>query len=105
MPEIRRLRLPDFLMSMWLPVAFRRMTLPVPDSRNRLAAPRCVRILGIALPILSTRPAAGRGRSLLLARRPFDGGEHHGHVPSVEQREGLYGSKFLQVSGQPVQQS
>src|SRR5712692_2960621 len=80
MPSTRRRRLPDFFVSMWLPVAFRCRTLPVLVTRNRFAAPRCDFIFGTAdpssLPLglpLPTTLALGRGlrsdRRYLLPRR------------------------------------
>jgi len=63
MPEIRRLREPVFFIRKWFPVALRRMTLPVPVSRNRLAAPRCDFIFGISLQASSLASAASTGAS------------------------------------------
>ena len=62
-PEIRRLREPVFFIRKWLPVALRRMTLPVPVSRNRWAAPRCDFIFGISLQASSLASAASAGGS------------------------------------------
>src|SRR5947208_7720367 len=74
---------------MWLRNAFRRMSLPVPVTLKRLAAPRCVFIFGMSalLWLLFLR----RLLLLLLAaaglrRCPaaLVGCEDHHHVPAVE---------------------
>src|SRR2546425_12694120 len=111
MPEMRRFRLPLFLMSIWFPVALRRMTLPVPDRRKRLATPRCVLIFGIVLSALPSvlshrrRSSSNRGgvqlvglhRLVLLrltSRRAPERRDDHDHVPAVQFGIGVYGSKF-----------
>jgi hypothetical protein len=66
-PDMRRLRAAVFLPSMWLPVACRRITLPLPVTRNRLVAPLCDFIFGTPSLLLSGL-AHGCGLGLPFAR-------------------------------------
>ena len=52
--ESRRFRRDDFLVRMCSTFAWRRMILPVPDTRNRFAAARFVFILGMSSSVLET---------------------------------------------------
>lgn len=52
--ESRRLRRDDFLVRMCSTLAWRRMILPVPDTRNRFAAARFVFIFGMSSSVLET---------------------------------------------------
>src|SRR5262245_52083628 len=63
-----RFRFVDFLVRMWLLKAFERLTLPVPVTFRRLAAPRCVFILGILAP--SPHVLRGLVQELLEGDRP-----------------------------------
>jgi hypothetical protein len=47
MPSIRRLRLPDFFVSMWFPVALRCSTFPLRVMRNRFDVALCAFCFGI----------------------------------------------------------
>ena len=57
-PDLRkfRFRLGDFLVRMWLLLAFWRRTFPLPVILKRLAAPRLVLILGILPPRILAVP-------------------------------------------------
>src|SRR5438477_8019479 len=92
MPSTRRLRLPLFFVSMWLPVALRCSTLPFRVTRNRLAVARCVFIFGM-------RSSLFRGGGDLPLRRR----DHHHHVPAVLLRGGVHDRLPLQVGDQPVE--
>src|SRR5438067_569972 len=83
-----RLRFWLFFSRMWLFIACRRRSLPVPVTLKRFFAPLCVFCFGI----VSRHPR--------ILRRP----EQHHHVPSVEERRRLDLPDLLDVLRQPHQE-
>src|SRR3546814_10871837 len=78
-----RFRLVGFLVRMWLRLAWPALYLPEAVFRKRLAAPRCVLILGIALSLRVFFYWPGRWRWHAGCRHAFRSEEHTSELQSL----------------------